>query len=652
MLKSAMLHFVGLQTALRSYVLLTIVLSVLTTFSTLAVAQPGTGDEVKVSATAERTTVAPGGQLAIAVMLDHAPHFHTWPSLAQDVLPPEIAEFAIRTEIAVTAPDGIDIGRIQWPTPTLNPVPDLSGKAATVDVYSYADKAVAYVPVRIGTDLPSGQQSLKFVVSYQACDESTCLPPMDVRLEVELTIDAEAGSVTEVPALFNGFDATVFADPTAWEALPVAAAATSTRTFFGIPVPTGAIGLALLGALGGLILNLTPCVLPVIPLKVLAISKHAGSPGRTLYLGAWMAAGVVGFWLALGVLAASVTAFVDPSRLFGIWWITVGIGLIIAIMGVGIMGAFEITLPQKVYALNPKADSPHGSFLFGIMTAVLGLPCFGFVAGALLAGAAALPKTTILAIFAGIGFGMASPYLVLSLKPSLLKSLPKAGPASDLVKQVMGLLLLAAAAYFLGAGVLALIGGNLAWSTSLPWWSKVIHWWVVAGFALAAGGWLAVRTIKISKQAVPRVVFAALGLVLAAGGGLAAYTQTDRAAHDFWIPFTPVAYDEAIARGDVVVLDFTAEWCLNCKALEAAVLSPDPVGAILRGGNGVVPFKADLTSTQAVGWDKLRDLGQTGIPLLVISGPGLDQPWLSNAYTTDQVISALEQARAKSVAAR
>jgi thiol:disulfide interchange protein len=110
-------------------------------------------------------------------------------------------------------------------------------------------------------------------------------------------------------------------------------------------------------------------------------------------------------------------------------------------MGIGIMGLFTIQLPAAVYAVNPKAETAWGSFLFGVMTAVLGLPCFGFVAGALLAGAATLPASTVMLVFASIGVGMAAPYLVLSAKPSLLRHLPRTGPASELVKQVMGLLL-------------------------------------------------------------------------------------------------------------------------------------------------------------------------------------------------------------------
>src|SRR5690606_24596669 len=137
-----------------------------------------------------------------------------------------------------------------------------------------------------------------------------------------------------------------------------------------------------------------------------------------------------------------------------------------------------------------RADSPSGSFMFGVMTAVLGLPCFGFVAGGLLAGAATLPPLLIMVIFLGLGVGMAAPYLVLSAYPNLVNKVPRTGPASELVKQVMGLLLLAAAAFFVAAGVKALL-------LEKPWLSESIAWWAVAFFITIAGLWLAFRTLQI-----------------------------------------------------------------------------------------------------------------------------------------------------------
>jgi len=613
----------------------------------------GTGPAEKATVRVElsRSAVRPGDQLTAAVVMEFAEGWHAWPSATQDVLP-EGFGFAIRTTVEVVErPAWVEaVGAVQWPEPHPAPVADLSG-SGTVEVPTYSGTAVAYVPVLVSGDAGAGETELVFEVGYQVCDDTTCLAPETKTVRASVTVDpeAEAGAAS---ALFAGFDASVYADLSEGTATAAAARESGgggSRSFFGLAMPKaeglGGVALtAVLAAIGGFILNLTPCVLPVIPIKIMAISQHAGTPGKSLALGIWMCLGVVAFWVGIGLPVALFAGFTDPSRVFGIWWVTLGIGLIIAAMGVGIMGLFTINLPQSVYKVNPKADTAWGSFVFGVMAAVLGLPCFGFVAGALLAGSATMPPAVIMTIFTALGVGMALPYLVLSAKPKLVDSIPRTGPASELVKQVMGLLLLAAAAYFVGSGGLAWVSERPDLALGLPWWGKVAHWWVVGLFAAASGVWLAWRTFAITKSGAKRAVFAAAAVLLAGTSGLYAADVTAKARSDFWAPFSDEELAAALASDRVVVIDFTAEWCLNCKALKAAVLTREPVkGELLSAG--VVPMVADLTSSKAPGCEKLRSIGQTGIPTLAVYGPGLGEPWIANGYTSDQVMRAIERAR-------
>ncbi|MCL4741852.1 MAG: thioredoxin family protein [Phycisphaerales bacterium] len=607
------------------------------------VAQPLGGEKVTVRAVPAVTAADPGGRFAVAVVIEHAPGWHTHTNAP--VVPASWAGFVpIPTTITVEPSPGVAVGPIQWPEVHEIRV-DLAGTGRPEPYPVFEGEAVAFIPVEVDP-AAVGEVTLGIEVELQACDDVGCLIPEIYPFVVRVPIGV--GEPTDA-ALFAAFDASVFADRDRWGAVPAAASrAAPGRTFFGVVLPSadgaaGVVIVALLAAVGGFILNLTPCVLPVIPIKVLTISQHAGSPGRSMVLGLWMALGVIAFWVGIGLPMALFASVTDPSRIFGVWWVTLGIGLLIGAMGVGIMGAFTINLPKSVYAINPKADSAWGSFVFGVMTAVLGLPCFGFVAGALLAGAAALPPGVVMVIFASLGIGMASPYLVLSAYPRLLARVPRTGPASELVKQVMGLLLLAAAAYFVGSGVLAVLSERPGGLLALPWYVRVLHWWAIAAFVLAASVWLVRRTFAITVKPVRRGLFSAVAVVLAASGLFVAVDMSAKARDNFWVSFEPALWIETRAVGRVVVIDFTAEWCLNCKALKAAVLNREPVKGRLRG-TGVVPMTADLTSTSAPGWDTLRDLGQTGIPLLVIDGPGLETPWLSNAYTAQQVMDALDRA--------
>lgn len=629
--------------------------------------------KVTISAVPQSSVAVRGGALAVAIVFNHAEHWHIWPAAVQKVLPDEIDSFAIRTSIDPPAqlPSWVaSLGTVQWPTPLPGAVPDLMHPGKTIDVPVYQGKVVAYVPVFVSDDAPLGPASLTLSVGYQACNDQICEAPESVDVTVDVRIVESADAITDSsagsdPALFAGLDSRALAAPPAPISAPPPAAPTTSvgSSFFGFSLsglsgPWGFVLLALLSALGGFVLNLTPCVLPVIPIKVITLTRHAGTPGRSLVLGLWMAAGVVAFWVGLGVPAALFSSLADPSRLFGIWWLTLGIGAIIAAMGLGIMGLFTFNLPQQAYMVNPEADSPMGSFLFGVMTAVLGLPCFGFVAGALLPSAALIGPAATLVVFAAIGVGMALPYLVLAAKPSWVERLPRTGPASELVKQVMGLLLLAAAAYFVGAGVIALV-------QDYPYLGKQLHTWVMAILGALGGLWLAFRTIRITKRALPRVVFSIVGLVIAAGGVVYASKNTADARLEYerreaamagadsgalitstWVDYSEPLVARALAAGKVVVMDFTAEWCLNCKALKATVLNVDPVRSVLESDD-VVMVRVDLTSIRAPGWEKLRALGQTGIPLLVVQGPGTAEPWLSNAYTSEQVLDAIARASGK-----
>lgn len=655
-----------------------------------AVAQPrGGAPTVAIQAKPSSAQVAPGGQLTIAVVMDHGTKLHSWPSADQDVLP-ESFGFAERTEIGVSDPAGRigGAGPVQWPEPHPASVPNPSGEGPeTIEVPTYSGRAIAYLPLLVDAEAPAGPIEIPVRVRLQACDDRQCYMPQEethtVRVEVTATPAPPAADED-----FRAFDASVFTESNAWSgqvANPAGAEQPSpekppqpdTRAtggvkflgLFAVPSPDSPAFLPVIvgfGLIAGFVLNLTPCVLPVIPIKIMTLTNHAGGDRRrTMQLGAWMFLGVVAFWTALAIPVLGIKGFTDPSVIFGIWWVTAGIGALIFIMAFGLMGFFQISLPQGAYMVNPKADTPSGSFLFGVMTAVLGLPCFGFVIGALLPQAVAADWSVVVALFVSLGVGMGGPYFLLALRPDLLKRVPKTGPASDLVKQVMALLLMAAGAYFIGAGLIVLV-------TDFPYMGRVLHWWAVAGFVVSAGGWLVYRSARITKKPIAPAVFGVLSLFLAAGAvWWAVEATTERRvaweaaaqarlrqaesgvlfATGAWNDFTPKVLEAALATDKVVVLDFTAEWCLNCKALERAVLNADPVKPVLMSDD-VIAVKADLSSRSSPGWAKLSDLGQTGIPTLAVFGPGLpDGPWIANAYSSGQVLEAISRARGRSMAA-
>jgi thiol:disulfide interchange protein len=599
-----------------------------------------------------------GSLFVLAVVLEHEEHYHT--NLNKPIVPEEMGDFyPVATTIALPDVEGLVFGAVQWPSPVAVDV-DFFMTGSPIKYQVYTGQAVMYIPVQITDGAKLGDRSFEIKVGYQACDDTVCFPPTTVRVSTTIELVESAPDADELSVIFSGYNANaIVSAPTQTSTKPDE---TSIKQGFVGQIKSLII-LALSAALGGFILNLTPCVLPVIPIKIMTLSQHAGENRmRAAMLGIWMAIGVVAFWAMLAVPVLAFQGFTDPSRIFGIWWLTTTIGVLIAVMSAGLLGLFQITLPQNVYMINPKADSAWGSFLFGMMTAVLGLPCFGFVAGALVPAAITQGTAFVIVLFTSMGVGMALPYLILSIFPQLVSKLPRTGPASELVKQIMGLLLLAAAAYFVGSGLIALVA-------SKPYLAKLLHIWLAAIFGLLAAGWLTYKTFQISKKPANRLIFTVIAIGIASVGLFVAnrFTSDAHEEHELrmaamqeaageglllttvWNDFNPALMQRAIDEGFVVIQDFTAEWCINCKVLEKSVLGVDPVKSLLREEDTIM-IKVDLTGKNPDGEKALADLGRTGIPTLAIYGPGLSEPWVANAYTSSQVVDAINRARGESQA--
>lgn len=580
----------------------------------------------------------PGDQRAVAVVVRLQDRWHINPDEART------AENLIPTSLTVkSSSPALEVGAVQFPAPAQVEV-NYTGTPTKLSAYEH--EAIFYLPVTVKPDAAAGEAELTLSLRYQACDDKMCLPPRTKTINLPLTIvppgtaipDAAAGDA----AWFKGLDTAVFASM----AGTAEAGASETVRFdlFGYDfsiTPTGA-GFALLllvAAAGGALLNLTPCVLPVIPIKIMSLAHAAGTRGRCFGLGLSMSFGVVAFWLALGGAIVGISGFDAINELFQRVWFTIGVGVVIGVLAVAMTGLFTIPMPRAIYQWSPRQDTMVGSFGFGIMTAVLSTPCTAPFMGAAAAWATTQSTGITLGTFSAIGGGMALPYLVLSAMPTLVQRVPRTGPASELVKQVMGLLMLAAAAYFIGVGVSTL-------TVEPPDAPSDLYWWPVMFFIALAGGWLAYRGLTATKSAGARGVCAVVGgaAILAAGFGGVRLTDDGPIK---WVPYTQARFERALDEGSVVVMDFTAEWCLNCKALEKTVLNTERVASLFDLPN-VVPMKVDITSEANVeGKAKLDQTGRVAIPLLVVYAPDGREVFKSDFYTPEQVVAAVEAARGK-----
>ncbi len=568
----------------------------------------------------------PGDAILLAIVADIKKGFHL---NADERQIKSFEDFKpIPTKVSVVeAPDEITIESPHYPSA----VP-FKAQYATGDLMSYDGRIIIYLPVRLEATAAPGNLDVKLQLQYQACTDTYCLFPKKVALTETLTVAEAGAAVSKInPELFAGYNRPMTESATAGVDFDLFGWTFSINTASG----SGLILLLVVAAFGGMLLNFTPCVLPLIPIKIISLSHVAQNRRQCFMLGLAMFLGVLVFWLALGAMIALVSGFSATNQLFQYPAFTIIVGIVIAIMATGMFGFFSMRLPNFIYMINPEQDTLRGSFGLGILAAILSTPCTAPFMGAAAAWAATQPPWTTLVTFAAIGIGMALPYLVLSASPALVEKMPKTGPASILIKEVMGLFMLAAAAYFIGVGLSAIFSSPLNPPSKL-------YWWPVMLFSLAAGAWLAVRTLQVASAKKIKATFTALGILVIAFSAWGAVRLTDQGPVD-WVYYTEGKFKAAADERKIIVMVFTAEWCLNCKAMEQGVLHSPAIVTLFKR-DSIVPMKVDITGQNPAGKAKLREVGNLTIPLLVIFAPDGRQVFKNDYYTVEQIKKAVARA--------
>ncbi len=568
----------------------------------------------------------PGDKIVLAIVLNVKKGYHINADSNQIVSFDEFKPYPTRI-IVKEASDNISIESPHFPKAQAFKVEYASGALMT-----FADQTIIYLPMKLAGRVNAKLVRLKLEVVYQACNDKICLFPEKITLNEKIPVVETVVS----PAKINREFFSKYASGDIGNLGGVSFDLFGWYFSFTVSSWIGLTILLLTAAFGGMLLNFTPCVLPLIPIKIICLANAAENHRRCLALGLTMFLGVLVFWLGLGATIAMVSEFTAANQLFQYPVFTIGIGIIIAIMAFGMCGLFSVRLPKFVYMISPSHETLPGSFGLGVMTAILSTPCTAPFMGAAAAWAATRDPVTTLLTFAAIGTGMALPYLILSAFPALVQKMPKTGPTGVLIKEVMGLFILAAAAYFVGVGLSALL--NVP-----PNPPSKLYWWIVMGFCAAAGGWLAYRTLRIATRRKFQICFAGIGLMILAGSAYGGMQLTDPGPIK-WVYYTPERFEKAIDSNKIVVTVFTAEWCLNCKALEQGVLHSNRIAKLFADGD-IVPIKVDITGNNSVGKTRLKETGHLTIPLLIIYAPGGKEIFRGDFYSAGQIHQAIEKVR-------
>jgi thiol:disulfide interchange protein DsbD len=581
-------------------------------------------DRADVSAALNATALKPGTDAILAVVLDVAPGFH-----AQSHTPS--SDDYIPTELTLDPASGIDFGKPIYPPGIEENYPAL-GKLNV-----YEGKVTIFVPLQVKADAAAGSATIKGKLRYQICDDRQCYMPETSPVKLETKIVAAGDAVSPANAeLFAGYQPSASAEappPTTQPYRVTELSSNASFEIFGRQISLGKNAYLLtftIAFLVGIIFNIMPCVLPVLPLKAIGfyeVSEH--NRAKCLALGAVFSIGVIASFAVLGLLVVSMQVF-KWGELFSNTWFLAALVIVLLIMALSMFGAFTVNLPTAIYNFTPRHDTYVGNFLFGILTAALSTPCtFGMFFG-LLAWALAQPAAIGVSLMIVVGAGMAFPYLVLSAFPGLARRFPRTGPWAETIKMLMGFLLLGTAAFFAAPFINRIAGENA-------------YWWVIFAVVASAGVFLVWRTIDHSRGWLPRAVSMAIAIVMIVPSLYLVRLVTAKPYQ--WTPYTADALAAAQAQGKIVLIDFTATWCGNCHTVEAFVLNSRRIVKTVDDYN-VVMLKADVTDETAPGRPLLNQLNPVGaIPLTAVYAPGLTEPiQLTGIYRASELEFAISRA--------
>jgi thiol:disulfide interchange protein len=399
------------------------------------------------------------------------------------------------------------------------------------------------------------------------------------------------------------------------------------------PVPFSKL-LPILGGMfiGGLILNLMPCVFPVIGLKIMGFVQQAGENRRSIALhGATFTLGVLASFAVLsGILfAIRAAALRNGTELKG-WgyqlqdpWVVVILLLLIFVLGLNMFGLFEIGASATSVGGKLQSKSGHtGSFFSGVLATVVATPCSAPFLGVAIGASMALPGHQFFPAFGAMALGLAAPYLILSLFPALVEKLPRPGAWMESFKQAMSFLLFATAGYLLWV-YSGLIGQENLLAPLL-------------GLSLiAAGAWIYGHWNLPHKSGKVRTTALAVTTLFAISGTVMALPKQP---DELWLPWSEETVENLLSEDTPVYIDFTAQWCLTCQVNKKFAYTDEVVA--LAKEKGIVFLKADKTASNPAIEAKLQELGRSAIPVNVLLIPG-EEPIITPEILTPGYLKEL-----------
>lgn len=552
-------------------------------------------------------------------------------------------EFLKPSSIEIAA-QGIHFGEPKWPEP-------IKEYSEALDLENLVFKGHFQITLPIeNVDADYDSLTTQATFHYQACDNSICLAPSQVTFGVGPVGFNKKRASRDDAGNMHGSATSTDANGNATGNVINAPSAAGNAT-------EGAAGtfILLLSALfGGLILNLMPCVLPVLSLKLFSLIKQAGeSRKRLLVLGTSTTLGILAsFWALAGIVAAVKAGGGNAG--WGMQFQSAGfiafMVVILSAFAMSFFGVFEIWLPGSATTKMDKAGRKQGfwgAFFTGALLVLLSTPCSAPFLGTAMGFAFTASTPVLFLFFTAAGVGLALPYMLVSTFPKILKVFPKPGAWMVTLQKIMGVLLLGTVVWLLwvvheqagnvGVGIFAAISllsiamsfaiGNIA-PPGVAFSREVLS--VGGAVVILSIIWFAFASPKFEAEV--DAIFKARSVQLV--------------TEDGWYRYTPELIEELAKSGRTVFIDATADWCLTCKANEAAVLNREDFKRAMDSLN-VARVKADWTRETPEVTALLRSMGKSGVPAYAIypAGDASKQIVLPELLTTSAIVEKIVDGR-------
>ncbi len=507
-----------------------------------------------------------------------------------------LEDFLIPTEISFEAQDGISFGKISYMIPEMK---KFTFSETMLSVYE--DKAYAKTTITISPDFNQTEVIIRGKVYYQACNDESCLAPDEIGFTK--LADIQSTNVTPKQANQEIFDRVKSGFPE-----EISPKTPEGNSFSDVIQKSGLIYSLIFIYLGGLALNLTPCVYPLIPITVSYFGGQSqGSRGALVLRAILYVLGMAVTYSLLGVIAALTGGLLGSALQNPI--VLIFVALVLTGLSLSMFGLYEIRIPQSLAMIGGKNRSGYiGTLLMGLTVGLIAAPCIGpFVLGLLTYVSETGNPVLGFWMFFVLALGLGTPFLLLGIFSGAVSGLPRSGAWMVWVRNVFGFVLLGMAVYFLEP----------------LFSSEMLYFYSLAILAIVAGvylGWIDKNKGGTGFQIMRNIV----GITLILLGVFFAFPSDSAADQQItWVIYSPEILEQAQEDGVPVIIDFYADWCIPCKELDKFTFTDQRVMEL---SSQMLMVKADLTHFQTIETQQLRDkFNIKGVPTIVfLDNTGLE----------------------------